>query len=385
MNARTTSFDDDASLPAAAWWVALAGLPAMGPARLRALHAFAPAARAWEVVASGCAHEEPALADSLGREAASTSAAWSRAAAEVDVAATWEAHADVSVSVLGDGRHPRGLDDDIDPPVVLFGAGEVEVLGGPTVAIVGTRRCTRSGYELAAEIGAACAAAGVVVVSGLAVGIDTAAHVGALRGGEDAAPPVAVVGSGLDVVYPRRSRDLWQRVAGAGAVLSEYPNGTQPARWRFPARNRLVAALADVTVVVESPRTGGSLYTVDEALRRDRTVLAVPGSIRSPAAAGCNWLLSQGAEVLCSPDDVFTALGLATESSSPACPADPRPRPTGDGRRVLRALGWDPATIDDLAARTGLGLASLAVAVEVLDAGGWIHRDGSRVERRDRP
>lgn len=377
------AFHDD--LPHAAWWVALAGLPGMGPARLRALWDAGSGRDGWRVLVDGRSHELPGLDAMLGADAAETSRRWARATARVDVGARWEAHSGVSVSVLGDAAHPPRLTGDVEPPVVLFASGDREALAGPTVAIVGTRRCTRPGAELAHELGLVCARAGVRVVSGLAVGIDAAAHRGALAAGPDCAPPVAVVGSGLDVVYPARSRSLWEQVATQGVVLSEYPLGTEPARWRFPARNRLVAALADVVVVVESPRSGGSMYTVDEALRRDRKVLAVPGSVRSAASSGTNWLLSQGATVACGPDDVLTALGLADAGADQGTLLDPRPRPAGDGRRVLRALGWEPATLDTLARRTGLSLGALAVAVDDLEADRWVDRNGGRIERRAKP
>lgn len=372
-----------AAVPARAWWVALAALPGMGPARLRILwHAF-PGAEAWATVAAGRAHRLPELAVVIGRRAPEVSQEWARAAAELDVAALWDAHRHLAVAVAGDDDMPARLADDVEAPVVLFGLGDLTALAGPTVAIVGTRRCTRPGAEFAHELGLTCARAGARVVSGLAVGIDTAAHRGALAAGPGAAPPVAVVGSGVDVVYPARSRTLWGEVAEVGVVLSEYPLGTEPARWRFPARNRLVAALADVVVVVESPRSGGSMYTVDEALRRGRTVFAVPGSVRSAASAGTNWLLSQGAQVACTPQEVLTALGLA-EAPDGGSVLDPRPRPTADGRRVLRAAGWEAATLDALARRTGLGLAPLAVALDQLEADRWIDRDGGRIERRAR-
>ncbi|MGI8936884.1 MAG: DNA-processing protein DprA [Iamia sp.] len=375
-------FDDD--LPGPAWWVALAGLPGMGPARLRALWETASGREAWRTVGAGRAHLVPEVGQLLGRTAEETSRRWARAAGRLDVGERWREHVDLTVSVLGDDSHPPRLGDDVEPPVVLFASGDREALAGPTVAIVGTRRCTRPGAELAHELGLACARSGIRVVSGLAVGIDSAAHRGALAAGPDGAPPVAIVGSGLDVVYPARSRTLWSEVAARGVVLSEYPLGTEPARWRFPARNRLVAALADVVVVVESPRSGGSMYTVDEALRRDRQVLAVPGSVRSAASSGTNWLLSQGATVACGPDDVLDALGLADAGADDGTLLDPRPRPSGDGRRVLRALGWEPATLDTLSRRTGLGLGTLAVALDTLEADRWIDRDGGRVERRAR-
>lgn len=374
-------------LPDAAWWAALAGLPSMGPARLGVLWESCTGSESWSLVAAGRAHHLPPLAALLGRRAVEVAAEMARAAASVDVAERWEAHREAGVTVLvrGDERMPPRLADDVEPPVVLFAAGALAAAEGPTVAIVGTRRCSRSGAEMAHEIGLACARAGARVASGLAVGIDAAAHAGALAAGPGGAPPVAVVGSGLDVVYPSRSRALWHQVARRGVVLSEYPLGTAPSRWRFPARNRLVAALADVLVVVESARTGGSMYTVDEALHRGRDVLAVPGSVRSSASAGTNWLLSQGAQPCCGPDDVLVAAGLAPEPETGDSARDPRPQPTGDGRRVLRAIGWDPTTLDTVARRTGLGLGALAVALDLLEADGWIDQGPGRIERRAKP
>jgi DNA processing protein len=374
-------------LPEAAWWAAAAGLPGMGPVRLGALWDACSGEEAWRLLAGGRAHQLPTLAVLLGREVRTASAALGRAADAVDVAERWAAHEEAGVTVLvrGDARMPARLADDIDPPFVLFATGDLGAIEGPTVAVVGTRRCSRAGAEMAHDIGRRCARAGARVVSGLAVGIDAAAHAGALAGGPGSAPPVAVVGSGLDVVYPARSRTLWHQVAARGVVLSEYPLGTSPSRWRFPARNRLVAALADVVVVVESGRTGGSMYTVDEALARQRDVLAVPGSVRSPASVGTNWLLSQGAQPCCSTEDVLVAAGLSPAPDETASVLDPRPPPTGDGRRVLRAIGWDPTTLDAVARRTGLGLGALALAVDGLEADGWIDRSAGRIERRATP
>lgn len=375
-------------LPVAAYWCALASLGGVGPAGLRAVADRSDPVDAWERVVAGQAASVPGLCgDHLRADARTMRAAALRVEAdELDVAELWRRHRSVSVVVRGDPAMPERLADDIDPPQVLFAQGDLSVVEGPTVAIVGTRRCTPGGAELAHDIGRTCSAAGARVISGLAVGIDTAAHAGALDAGEGAAPPVAVVGSGLDVVYPARSRALWRAVAEAGVVLSEYPLGTSPARWRFPARNRLVAALADVVVVIESPQRGGSMYTVDEALRRQRDVLAVPGSIHSLASKGTNWLLSQGAQPCCGSDDVLTALGLSPDRPvTRVARADTRPRPTGDGRRVLRAMGWDPTGLDGLAERTGLGLGALAIAVDRLEAAGWIERVDGRLQRKPAP
>jgi DNA processing protein len=214
------------------------------------------------------------------------------------------------------------------------------------------------------------------VVSGLALGIDAAAHVGALRGG---APPIAVVGSGLDVVYPRGNRTLWAQVASAGVMLTEAPLGAAPVAWRFPARNRLIAALADVVVVVESHERGGSLSTVAEAARRDRPVMAVPGPIRSPASAGTNRLLADGCAPVCGLDDVLVALGLSAGRDRAA--RERRPEPDADGAVVLDALGWHAASLEQLAMRCGLDVGRLVVALERLRLTGWVDDRGGWFER----
>ncbi len=374
-----------ADLPEAAWWVALASLPGMGPARLRLLWDALAGPEAWDLLSSGRGIGWRPLVEALGSRAERQVEAWAAAARGFDVAAAWHAHRDVGVHVLGDAAVPRRFADDPEPPVTLFSSGALEVLDGPTVAIVGTRRCTRPGAEIAFELGRECARAGVRVVSGLAIGIDAAAHSGALSAGEGAAPPVAVVGTGLDVIYPRRSRQLWAEVARRGLVLTEHPLGTGPARWRFPARNRLLAALGDATVVVESPASGGSLHTVDEALERGRRVLAVPGSIRSAASAGSNAVLADGAIPACSADDVLVAVGVAPPRPARSRRADDRPEPSGDASRVLVAIGWEPATFDQISSRTDLGPGAIAVAVERLEADRWIDRCGGRIERRAGP
>ncbi len=181
------------------------------------------------------------------------------------MAACWQRHIDAGIGVVlrGSSAYPACFVDDPEPPSILFHHGDPDVVVGTRVAIVGTRDCTRYGYDLAFEMARDLAAAGISVVSGLALGIDSAAHAGALDA--DLAPPIAVVGSGLDVVYPRRNGPLWRRVAARGVVWSEYPLGSSAVAWHFPARNRLIAALADVVVVVESHGTGGALLTARDA------------------------------------------------------------------------------------------------------------------------
>lgn len=372
--------------PLEAFGAALATLPGMGPARLGALARTWPLDEAWRRVATGRADSEPAVAQALATAASTLPAAWVAAAAGTDPAAVLAAHeaAGVGVSVLGAPGYPGALADDLEPPVVLFHQGRLDALDGPRVAIVGTRACTPYGREVARDLGRDLAEAGVRVVSGLALGIDGAAHTGALRAG--GSPVVGVVGSGHDVVYPRGHRELWRRVATEGLLLSESPLGSAPDRWRFPSRNRLLAALADAVVVVESRRSGGSMYTVDAALEREVAVLAVPGPVGSPASEGTNLLLGEGALLCQGADDVLTLLGLSAGVARRGTGrVDPRPAPTGVDHEVLEALGHRPAALEQLAARTGLGLADLATALHRLEATGWVTADGGWYARAGRP
>jgi DNA processing protein len=242
---------------------------------------------------------------------------------------------------------------------------------------VGTRRCTATGTSVALELGGDLARAGVAVVSGLATGIDAAAHRGALAAG--VAPPIGVAGSGLDVVYPRGHGELWQAVVDAGVLLSETPLGVRPERWRFPARNRIIAALADLVVVIESHRRGGSLHTVDEADRRGVDVLAVPGSVRNPAAAGTNALLAEGRAPVTCADDVLMALGLGAGERHP--PPDRRPQPDPDDQALLDVLGWQAATLDQLLLRSERDLGAVTMSLQRLVQAGWVVQHGGWYER----
>jgi DNA processing protein len=261
---------------------------------------------------------------------------------------------------------------------VLFHLGDLDAIDGARAAIVGTRKCTRYGNDVARELGLGLARAGVRVVSGLALGIDAAAHHGALVTEHGGAPPIGVVGSGLDVVYPRGNRVLWHDVARRGVLLSEAPLGAAPEGWRFPARNRIIAALGTVVVVVESHRTGGSKHTVDAAEARGRTVLAVPGSVRSSASAFTNELLAEGCHPARDVTDVLVALGLSVSNASPQAGAlDRRPAPDEIGARVLDGLGWEAASLDALAVRMCESPAHVSVALHRLERDGWVEaREG---------
>jgi DNA processing protein len=191
--------------------------------------------------------------------------------------------------------------------------------------------------------------------------------------------PIGVVASGLDVVYPSRHRRLWGAVGERGLLVTEVPHGTRPTEWRFPQRNRIIAGLADLVVVVESHVAGGSLHTVREAEARGVDVMAVPGSVRNPAAAGTNQLLSEGCAPARDTGDVLVALGLG--AGRRVAVADPRRPPDDVGRKVLEAFDWEPATLDQLVLRTGLSLPSLAPALEWLRAERWIDADGPWFQR----
>jgi DNA processing protein len=333
-------------------------------------------ADAWTRLRAGTLGHDPVVAASVPAELVE---GWRRGAERIDPEALAALHDELGVSgtLHGETGYPEALVDDIEPPAVLFHRGDPDVLDAPRVAIVGTRRCTAAGAHTARALGRDLSDAGVVVVSGLALGIDGAAHQGVLEAG--GAPPVGVVGNGFDRPYPWQHRGLWREVADRGLLLGEAPVTAPAAPWRFPARNRIIAALADVVVVVESHAAGGSMHTVDEAASRDVEVMAVPGSVHNPASAGTNRLLQDGCAPVLGADDVLVALGL-TPGSRRSRPAAARP-PDGDPAGVLDAFGGEPLTLEHLALRTKLPLDRLSLAVhELLDAG-WLTVSGGWYER----
>jgi DNA processing protein len=262
---------------------------------------------------------------------------------------------------LGAPAYPVLLAAIHDPPRELFVRGmRTDLLARPCVAVVGARACTRYGAHVARSLGRELAAAGAVVVSGLARGIDGEAHRGAL---EATGATIAVLGCGIDRDYPRAHVDLARRIAAEGLIASEYPPGVEPAPWRFPARNRIVAGLSAATVVVEARERSGALITAEFALEEGREVLAVPGEITSGLSAGTNALIRQGAAPLLSVDDVLEAVGLERPSAAP-------PEVGGHASAVLAELRAGATDVDELARRTGLSVADVAAALVELELAG---------------
>ncbi len=355
-------------LPDVAFAVALAALQDMTPARLRAVLDGRPARETYAELLDG----ERALAERLAAVWARTTARaddptletgqdrgpqggnaligahgrsrahalevlglWRRQAALTDVARSWAQLQARGVSVVrrGDRHYPVRLLRARQVPELIYYRGSLDHARGPCVGIVGTRRATHYGLEIAAEIGRGLAERGVVVVSGLARGIDAAAHWGALAAPTMRAGPLAVVGGGVDVVYPRENLRLSDEVLLSGGIISEAPPGAAPESWRFPLRNRIIAALSQVLVVVESSRQGGAMHTVLAADAYGVPVLAVPGSVRSPQSEGTNAIIQEGgAGVALDVHDVLAVLALACEHDGTAWPSSPLRAPDEEPR-----------------------------------------------------
>lgn len=370
---------NDTCLPAAAFFAALAGLSAMGPRQLTALLvAYPDPSAAWEAIVTGQAHTDPAVAARLGRDPAGRVARWSAQAKGVEPAEVLARHRALGVTLLT-ASHPDWpvrLVDDPEPPAVLCVRGDPATFAGPACAVVGTRSCSRDGRRIAHDLALDLADAGVAIVSGLALGIDGAAHLGALAAGPGAGRPIGVVAGGVDVIYPPSHARLFDEVAGAGVLVSEAPVGTTPERWRFPARNRIVAALSDLVVVVESHARGGSLYTVEAAIERGRTVGAVPGSVRNAACVGSNALLADQALVVRDADDVLVALGMGrspvVDRRTGTTSGHVGPPLEGVDAEVLQAIGFDPTPTDEVVATAGVGLGATLTSLHRLVAAGLI-------------
>ena len=291
------------------------------------------------------------------------------------------------ILVLGDAAYPQALLNIEDPPPLLYALGhEAAFLPGamdslPCVAIVGSRNPTPQGASNAREFGHALAQAGLTVVSGLALGVDGAAHQGALDGAGGAPiATIAVVGTGLDRVYPKQNAALARQIANCGLLLSEYPLGTPPLAAHFPQRNRIISGLSLGTLVVEAAMQSGSLITARMALEQGKEVFAIPGSIHSPQSRGCHALIKQGAKLVESAQDVMEELGAYRPAAAEPLAAlqpellDAEAHLPSAQRALVNALGFEPCSLDALQARTGMDTANLQAELMSLELQGWLLR-----------
>lgn len=328
------------------------------------------------------------IAAVIGREAADALLAPPDQAA-IATALAWAAEPDNHILTLADAGYPKALYDIADPPVLLYAKGRLDMLDRTALAIVGARSATPQGQDNAEAFAAHLAGAGHVIVSGLALGIDAAAHRGALS--VEGGATIAVVGTGADRIYPARNQTLARTIAQRGLILSELPLGTPPLPHNFPRRNRLIAGLARGVLVVEAALGSGSLITARLAAESGREVFAIPGSIHSPLARGCHRLIRDGAKLVETATDILEELrwaqpdagrAAASEAGREADAAAPCASAEGSGA-VLRALGHDPTDIDTLAGRCGLTVDALYAILLPMELDGRVVRlPGGRFQRR---
>ncbi|HEU0231144.1 MAG TPA: DNA-processing protein DprA [Burkholderiaceae bacterium] len=325
--------------------------------------------------------------------------------AAIEQTRVWLGEPDHHLLTLADAHYPAALLDTYDPPPLLYVNGNPECLARPIISIVGARHASPGGEDNARAFARHLAERGWCIASGLALGIDAAAHDGALLAGPDGGGTIAVMGTGIDIIYPARNHDLAHRIAQSGALVSELPLGTRALPHQFPKRNRIVAGLARGVLVVEAARQSGSLITARLATEAGREVFAIPGSIHSPLSHGCHALIRQGAKLVESGQDIHDELGQARPASSPAVAlaartrlpprqADPGPRTgnakmlteatTAEQAAVLEALGHDPISLDVVHARTRLGIPQINQSLLELELAGRVDRlDDGRFQRHE--
>lgn len=321
------------------------------------------------------------LPDALARQLAAPMPA--EMAAQVDSALQWVEAPGHHILTLADPTYPQSLLTIADPPILLYVNGDPAYLQGPALAVVGARNATPGGQENARAFSRYQAGNGWRVVSGLALGIDAAAHEGALDAGTGGAGTVAVMGTGIDRIYPARHRDLAHRIAAHGALVSELPMGTGALPQHFPKRNRIVAGLARGVLVVEAAKQSGSLITARLAGESGREVFAIPGSIHSPLSRGCHALIRQGAKLVETAADITDELGGGSRPDArPAAPADDAAPREAAPHPVLEALGFDPLHLDAIQARCGLDTADLQAQLLELELAARVARlDDGRFQR----
>ena len=296
----------------------------------------------------------------------------------VQTACDWSTQDNQHIVTLADSEYPQALLEISDPPTLVYVRGRLELLNRPALAIVGSRNPTPQGVQNAERFAAAFAGAGLVIASGLALGIDAAAHRGALAAGGDT---VAFIGTGIDRIYPARNRELALDIGAKGTIVSEFPIGTPVTAFNFPKRNRLISGLSRGVLVVEAAIESGSLITARLAGEQGREVFAIPGSIHSPQARGCHALIKQGAKLVETAQDVLEELrwGHVAPTSAPTREGADASAGQHD---LLAIMGFDPCGLDDLVGRSGLTADALSVMLLHLELDGHIASlPGSRYQR----
>jgi DNA processing protein len=341
--------------PDLAAWIKLSLVPGLGGQSLRRL--LAAFGLPQQVLSAG----RSALARIVSAEIAGCILSDQNASA-VDATLEWSALEGNAVVTLADDDYPRPLLEIPDPPAILYLRGRCELLARPSLAVVGSRNATPQGLSNAEQFARSFSAAGLTIVSGLALGVDAAAH----RGGLDrAGSTIAVLGTGADILYPQRNRALGERIAREGLIVSEFPLGTPPHGSNFPRRNRIISGLARGCLVVEAALASGSLITARLAAEQGREVFAIPGSIHSPHAKGCHALIKQGAKLVESAQDLLQELGM---DGIEATPVVANPVLAG----LLVHLGYDPCDTDTLCARSGLTAAAVSAMLLQLELDGKV-------------
>ena len=260
----------------------------------------------------------------------------------------WSARPDNHLLTWDDPRYPQSLLQIGEAPALLYYKGRPELLNAPSLAVVGSRNASPSGIRIAEDFSETLASAGLTIISGLALGIDAAAHRGGLRAGALAGSTIAVIGTGIDRIYPAANQALAHRIAAEGGMLSEFPLGTPPVKGNFPRRNRLISGLAKGVLVVEAALESGSLITARLAGEQGREVFAIPGSIHSPFSKGCHKLIKQGAKLVDSTQDVLEELQLSSDVQTRRTKLV---KLSVDNKELLKVLGFDPLSTDELVAR----------------------------------
>lgn len=351
-------------LPERAWWLAFMQVPGIGPTRFQTLvDHFSTLKEAWHAPESGL---REVLSSHLVEAVLSVRDV-------IDVERLYEdsTRDGVRVTCWIDDDYPRLLKEVSAPPPVLYYRGQLVETDTTAVAIVGTRKMSRYGQDMAKSIAFDLARAGVTIVSGLALGVDGIAHRAAIEAG---GRTIAVLGSGIDVIYPGKHRDLARKIEQQGAVITEYPPGTPPDRFNFPPRNRIISGLSRGVVVVEAPERSGALITVDFAAEQGRDAFAVPGPVNAPASAGCLRILREGATLVRSAGDVLEDLHIRPVDYEQ--PAEEPVALSDAERRLLAVLTSQPQHIDDIAAQLGKTVAEVSGELMMLELQSSVQSEG---------